>query len=284
MRSSDTTYFREFPVPLASIEAIAAPEISITLPGFTGTRLFVHARALADGAEIPAGRQTKLSVLGGVPDLGSIAAVVRVPVPPGVESGRDGSSATLDLSDAALADGTVVQRWALDVVPLNDWGELGDVASGIVQRDQVGPSLRVTTPFANPVWPFEARLTGASEPGATVVVHGLGVIELDRRGRFAIETTLAPWPQTYRITATDRSGNVTVEEVSVVGGLDYRQFPWLLIAAVALLALVTARGMLVDTRSGRPGRAPVRRSGLGFDEGPRPEIEELPPGGGLFPR
>ena len=66
MRASDTTYFRVFPVPLASVESTAAPELTITLPGFTGTRLFVRARALAAGAELPTGARSSLSVLGTV--------------------------------------------------------------------------------------------------------------------------------------------------------------------------------------------------------------------------
>lgn len=169
-------------------------------------------------------------------------------------------------------------------MPLNDWGELGKVASGIVIRDETGPGLNLAVPFTSAVWPAAARLAGSSEPGAAVVVDGVGAIELDRRGRFAFETTLAPWPQTYRLTATDPSGNTTVKEVSVVGGIDYRQFPWLLIAAVALLGLVTARGMVGEGRPGRPVRSLTGRGAVGFDDGPRPEIEELPPGGGLAPQ
>jgi hypothetical protein len=284
IRASDTTYFRDFPVPLASVESTTAPGLTIDVPGFTGTRFFVRARALAPDAETPTETQSALSILASRPDEQSMTTVVRVPVPPGVESGRDGSSVPVDLSRAMLPDGSATSRWAIDLVPLNDWGELGEVASGVVIRDETGPTLNVAVPFTSPVWPAAASLPGSSESGATVVVEGIGVMELDRRGRFAIETTLAPWPQTYRITASDASGNTTVKELSVVGGVDYRRFPWLLIAAVALLGLVTARGMAGQGRAAREIRPSRARWTVGIDDGPRPEIEDLPPGGGLPPR
>ncbi len=283
IRASDATYFREFPVPLVSIEADTTPAITTAIPGFTGTRLFVRATAVGDDAELPAALPSALAVLDGTPDPSILATVVRVPVPPGVESARDGGFATVDLTGATMADGSAATRWMLDVVPLNDWGELGDPARRIVARDAIGPNLTVETPFSTAVWPIAAELRGSSDLGSTVIVDGVGEMELDRRGRFTFETTLAPWPQTLRVTATDPSGNVTVQEVSVIGGVDYRRFPWPFIAAVALLTVVAARGVLGERRTGKSAR-PSRRETGGFDDGPGAEIEELPPGGGLAPR
>jgi hypothetical protein len=283
MRASDTTYFREFPEPHATIEADTSPDVRTTIPGFTGTRLFVRATAVTQDAEVPEGRRSALLVLGAAPDATALATVVRVPVPPGAESGRDGSFATLDLARVTIADGTAASRWMLDVVPLNDWGELGDAERGVVGRDAIGPNLNVVTPFMSPIWPVAAQIQGSTDPGATVVVEGVGEMDLDRRGGFAIQATLAPWPQTLRITARDESGNVTVRELSVVGGIDYRRFPWPFIAAVALLLLVAARGLFGDRRSGGPTGRSRRLTGW-YDDGPIAEIEELPPGGGLAPR
>ena len=136
-----------------------------------------------------------------------------------------------------------------------------------------------------PLWPFAAALPGAAEPGATVDVDGIGPIEPDRRGRFTIETPLAPWPQTLRIVATDLSGNETVREVSVIGGVDYRRFPWELIGAVALLGAVGISGMLGSRwRRSTGGARPVSVAagrGAYYDDGPVAEIEDLPPGAGL---
>ena len=115
-------------------------------------------------------------------------------------------------------------------------------------------------------------------------VDGRGRVDVDRRGRFAIRTTLAPWPQTFRISATDAAGNVTTREVTVVGGVDYRQFPWSAIATAVLLLAAGISGIVGSQRTrGSGGRASAgdRRW---LDEGPQPEIEDLPPGTGALPR
>ena len=116
-----------------------------------------------------------------------------------------------------------------------------------------------------------------------MTVAGIGPVELDRRGQFAIRTPLAPWPQTLVVTATDASGNVTRRELSVVGGIDYRRFPWATIVAAALLLAVVASGLLGNRwrRSvGRPVVVPGR-SAYALDDGPVAEMEDLPPGSGL---
>ena len=141
------------------------------------------------------------------------------------------------------------------VAPLNDWGEVGPVAVGLVQRDATGPTLVVGEPFTTPVWPLPAKLTGSAEPGSTVVVEGVGEAALDRRGGFAFQTTLAPWPQTIRVTATDASGNRTVREVSIIGGVDYRRFPWTVILAVAIVGRGGHQRVPRRASTGRAGRA-----------------------------
>jgi hypothetical protein len=278
------TYFLEFPVPRASIDPTAAADGGTELPGFTGARLFVSAIAIGDGAEPPAEVPDPLDALVRHGVRPSVESVVRVPVPPGLESGRDGSFAPFSLDAVRLPDGSPADRWQLTVVPINDWGEVGSTASGTIIRDLEGPRVSVEVPFVSPIWPIPARLSGAADPGSTVEVEGVGPIEPDRRGRFAFETPLAPWPQDLRVTATDRSGNRTVQAISVIGGLDYRRLPWAFLAALGILGVVAVRGL------GAAGNLRALRVGEGAawsaagDDETGPEIEDLPPGSGLGPR
>jgi hypothetical protein len=282
VRGSDVVYFRDFPSPKATIEATTDKDGSATLPGYTGTRLFVSIRPLGEDEEGPDVAPSKIESLLHVPS-GGVVRTVRVPVPPGNESGRDGAFTTLGLSEITK-DGTPSSRWSMRVVPINDWGEVGFPVVRTITRDAVGPTLNLETPFTNPVWPFLAHLSGRAEPGSAVTLDGSGPLEVDEAGRFTVVTRLAPWPQTVRLTATDVSGNTSVGEFSVVGGVDYRQFPWALIVALTLLGLVAVRGLSSAGRA-RGGGVEATSWSLGvLDDAARPEIEELPPGSGLAPR
>ncbi len=285
VRARDVVYFRDFPVPLATIEATTAEDASTSLAGFTGTRMFVTIAPLGDGEEGPDVAPSARQALTTPSGRQGVARVVRVAVPPGNESGRDGSYARLPLGDVGRAGREATSRWALRVVAINDWGEVGFPVVRTITRDTAAPFLSVDLPFTSPIWPVAAHLAGAVEPGSVVVVEGIGEVAVDRRGRFAIEATLAPWPQVFRVTGTDVSGNATVREVSVIGGVDYRQFPWPLIVALTLLLIVAARGLSGSGRDrGSEAAGSSRRAGFGPDEQPIPEIEELPPGAGLARR
>jgi hypothetical protein len=279
-RGNDVVYFRDFPIPKATIELTTARDGSTKLPGFTGTRLFVSVQPLADDAEGPESAPTKLDSLLDAPVGDGVVRTVRVPVPPGNESGRDGSFTTLALDDIQRAGSDATSRWAMRVVPINDWGEVGAPVVRTITRDSVGPTLNLDTPFTNPIWPFLAHLDGRAEPGSTVSFDGGAPLDVDARGRFTVETRLAPWPQSIRLAATDASGNTTIGEFSVVGGVDYRRFPWALIVALTLLGVVAARGLIVAGKRAGGVEATAWSTGV-LDEASMPEIEELPPGSGL---
>ncbi|MFL5685582.1 MAG: hypothetical protein ACJ77D_05960 [Chloroflexota bacterium] len=279
-RATDVVYYRDFPVPKATIEPTTGQDGMTTMPGFTGTRMFVTVQPLADDEDGP-------TTVPGIRDAfvastsnEAVTRIVRVPVPPGNESGRDGAYTTLSLGDIKEAGAASTSHWGLQVVAINDWGEVGDPVVGTVTRDVKGPTLNLETPFTNPVWPFLTHLSGRTEPGSKVTIDGSTQIDVDQRGRFTVETRLAPWPQDIRLTATDASGNATDSDFSVVGGVDYRQFPWALIVALTLLGIVAARGLRAAGR--RPGGFEPTPWSLGtLDQDAMPEIEELPAGSGL---
>ncbi len=200
-RAADATYFRTFPVPSATVERVSGPSGTVDLPGFTGTRLLVRVRAAApDTTETPV--LSRDDILSDLADDDEHVVVTRVEVPPAVETGRDGGFARVQLGPDLPGDGP----WLVAVVPINDWGELGRPGVGIVHPDTRAPLLEMEAPFTSPVWPAQAELPGVAEPGTTVLVDGLGPLELDRRGRFVIRETLLPWPRTFQLTATDAVG------------------------------------------------------------------------------
>jgi hypothetical protein len=281
LRTDDAIYYRDFPSPRATIERIAATDTSTNVPGFTGVRFLFAATAQAEGA--PEANETVAlpQALAAIRDPEAYTIVGRVPVPPGVDAGRDGSAAEIGLQNATMPDGSPAHHWSVTVLPLNDWGEVGPAVAGTIRRDQTGPFVSVVAPFTSPIWPVPASLAGTAEPGSTVEVGGIGPIELDRRGRFSFETSLAPWPQTLRVTATDAAGNTTTSEVSVVGGVDYRAFPWPTILVIALLVAVVASGIIGSRRQRGVTRVVDLAVRAIDDEGPGPEMEELPPGSGL---
>jgi hypothetical protein len=295
LRAADAIYFRDFPEPSSTIERVASAERTTDLPGFTGTRLFVRIHALGKPDPEPVGGGTVAQRLLAVPANEEALTVARIPVLPGLEAERDGGYATVRLGEAGIGRDDSIDRWAVTVVPINDWGEPGKPVTSAVTRDVIGPSLTLEVPATTPFWPLAAQLGGASDPGTVVTVEGFGDVTLDRRGRFTYASTLAPWPQTIRVRAVDPSGNVTMREVSLVGGIDYRRLPWDAIVAAALLAVVAISG-IIGTRRGQrrspslaraasalagSGSGSWRTGRLPLDDGPVAEIEDLPPGGGL---
>jgi hypothetical protein len=282
VRGTDVVYFRDYPIPKATIEPTTDRDGSTKLPGFTGTRMFVTIVPLAGDQEGPDAAPSRIDSLLEPPAAGGVVRTARVPVPPGMESGRDGTFTTLALAEITLPDGPSPDRWAMRVTPINDWGEVGHPVVRTITRDVTGPTLNLETPFTNPVWPFQAHLEGRAEPGSAVTIEGGDPLEVDDRGRFTVVTRLAPWPQTIRLTATDDSGNGSTAEFSLVGGVDYRQFPWALIAALTLLGIVALRGLSNAGRHVGGVEATPWSIGL-LDEATLPEIEELPPGKGLAP-
>jgi hypothetical protein len=268
VRAADAVYFSDFPVPRPTIERGPVQAQATDLPGFTGVRVLVRARAIGPDAPPDRAAPTLAQFLHDPAQTGERIGVARIPVPAGAESGRDGSFVRLALDDVESPDGLPPSRWIVTIVQINDWGEIAGPVRQTLELDADGPSLVVEIPFLSPPWPFEATIHGRSEPQITVHGATAGPVTTDRRGRFELRTQLAPWPQTVELVAVDETGNRTTRRFTVVGGVDYRSFPWAAILAVALLL-----GAILSAGRGNPKAGEVETLP---DAEPMPEIEELP--------
>lgn len=264
------------PVPVVDRTATRGPAAVL------GTRVGVRLVATAFPRGPDAVEPTPGTLLGAVRELGPASngrsTIVRVSVPPGVASSAQGSVEELSLAGLTMTDGTPAERWAVFVVALDDSGDLAGPVATLVTQDVVGPVIDLVAPVTSPVWPQPARLVGTVEVGATVTVEGDATVEMGERGSFAIETPLAPWPQTLRVVATDQVGNATVLDVTVIGGFDYRILPWPAILAVAVLAAAMVSGIVGSRR--RRGPVSGAPAGIVGSGDPTPELEDLPPRSG----
>jgi hypothetical protein len=271
VRAADAAYFNRFPTPRPTIERAPVRTQGTDFPGFTGARVLVRVTGALPGDPPPAEAPSLDAFLTDPPASGEHILVARIAVPAGAESGRDGSFVHVALADVELPDGGPAERWTVTIAQLNDWGEVAGPVRGTITLDSTGPSLAVETPFLSLPWPFEATVHGRSEPRVEIRGATAGPVESDRRGRFELRTQLAPWPQSIELTAVDESGNTTTKQFSLVGGVDYRAFPWAAIVAVVLLL-----GAILS--AGRGSRA-IREVETMPDSEPLPEIEELPTAG-----
>jgi hypothetical protein len=98
-RATDVVYYRDFPVPKTTIETTTGRSSITTMPGFTGTRMFVTVQPLkedeAPSTTIPGIRDAFVAST----SSDAVTRIARIPVPPGNESGRDGAYTTLSLGD-----------------------------------------------------------------------------------------------------------------------------------------------------------------------------------------
>lgn len=284
-RAPDGATFALTEVPAATLSApgaggsIAADPVAILGPAARvradpGTRLAIGVVALRPGAPSPATAVDPLAP----EDVGGdvVISLRRIPM----MGTRDGALPTIEvpLGWATLA-GAPADRWALLVTRLDDLGRITAGQRFEVRHDTTAPVVQLDAPFVSPPWPFTARLVGRTEPGTTVTLAGARPVTADLTGAFTIETQLAPWPQRLSIGATDGSRNVSTLELSVVGGVDYRAFPWAAIGAAALIVAAAVSGLVGSRR--RQANGATATPDLAMADGSGPELEELPPGSAL---
>jgi hypothetical protein len=242
-----------------------------------GTRLYVATVGLGvDEPPSQADLDPVAAVLGPVPP-DATADLVRLPVRPGAASGVEHREVTVPLAAERWSGGGPAVSWSATVIPFTDVGDVDAAYVVTVRRDVDPPRLALLAPLLSPVWPVATTLHGTTEPGAVVRLSDGPPVVADAGGAFALDTALAPWPQSLDIRAADAAGNVATLGVSVVGGVDYRTFPWASISAVAVLAAVVISGVL-GTRRRRGVASTGPHDGA---DGPAPELEELAPGDGL---
>ena len=280
----DVAYFAVFPSPIIDIDPTIVPGVDpeIVVGGSAGDRVFVRYHALAD----PAG------TVATAPPGPTSAAVGLIPVPLGGTAGANLGAIHLPLPSVEVADvapggglrpgllqpgafggagslpAAPITGWQVEAVGVNAYGQVSPLASTRVTLDRTGPNVALSLPLILAPWPFSAPIDGVAEPGARLRLADGPTVEAATNGAFELRAQLAPWPQTLEIHAVDARGNETVRSVSVVGGIDYRQWPWQTILIVVLLlgaALTTWRGPGSTTRlvSSRTSRGWIARSSAG---------------------
>jgi hypothetical protein len=256
--------------PVVEIPDPVVRDGRVEITGPAGVRVFVLVDELGprtDGLDPAPGWGAFVPVDGEAGPL-----VLRLPAP--TDGTANVGSSSVGIGLPAWDSPRPAQRWSLSIAAIDDRGTLARPIVAIVERDADPPSLDLPVPFLSAVWPVDAHLAGRSEPGARVTLEGLAEVTADSSGVFTVEMPLAPWPQTLRLVARDPAGNETRTAVSVVGGVDYRQLPWVWILGVALVLAAVISGLRgARSRGGEDGATTAGRAGedVGF------ELEELPP-------
>jgi hypothetical protein len=99
--------------------------------------------------------------------------------------------------------------------------------------------------------PFSLRSTirGRVSDGVSVTVDGRPV-ELNANGAFGVEVDAPIWPRQVPVVATDPLGRQALEQLEVIGFIDYRGLPW--IPIIGVLTVVAGIVLFVRTPRLRP--------------------------------
>jgi hypothetical protein len=220
--------------------------------GSTGSAAEASPPALPDQ---PGTGEAMVAETGAFLGSGSRAALLqRIAVPAGSVPGEDRGVGRFHLfADATGASPT----WTVDVVVVDDWGQISDPTRVVVTDVARGPPIVAESPIISLPWPFGTELTGSTEPGALVQVGGGRSVVADADGRFRLPVTLVPWPQDLEVMATDASGARRSISVDAMGLLDPRRVPpGAALAVFVLLAVVIALLLEARRSARRPGADP----------------------------
>jgi hypothetical protein len=184
--------------------------------------------------------------------------------PPDPESGN-GSVRVPLLPSGSVEDGT----WSATAIAIDAVGNVSAATGQRVSTDYAAPRLALEPSMLTAPWPFQATLSGVTEPGVDVSVAGRPV-DVAADGSFSVDAVLAPWPQRLELRARDVAGNETVVRPDVVGGFDYRRLPWIAILVGGVLLWATVAGIRTLRRPTSPRPAAAATDA--------PTLEELDPG------
>jgi hypothetical protein len=231
-------------VSVAPLELTLTPEeeAGILEPATRGAIALDGARSIAVGsagfaATIEAPPGSRVYVAGTDPSVAT--AVFAIP---------DGGTLLVPLPPPSVATPEPRYRAMLAVATPAGHGYL---ASWDVRVLTEPPPLRAST--STPVGSGSVELSGASDPFATVTVDGRPVA-LASDGTFTARVDAPPWPTEIVVRSVDPLGNEARSVVSAVGWFDYRQLPWIPIAAILLAGVA----IVFYLRVPRPGPLPRR--------------------------
>ena len=261
-------------VPAPVVDALTDATGSVELQGPAGGRLLIRARGLADDTSTGL-VMSQADFMRREPIDGEYVLIRRLPTAGGTSTSSELSTISFAIAGDVPSSSVSNDRWTVSAMALDASGVASAVTHQVVVYDRAAPPLTLDeAPFTSPPWPFEAKIGGKSEPGATIRLGDGTQVIADATGAFAFTTRLAPWPQTFEAVAFDASGNRSAQaSVSVMGGIDLRGLPWPAIAAVAILIAV----LLSSLRGTRRVRSIPSVAAVG-DEGGDLVIEELDPG------
>jgi hypothetical protein len=286
VRASELLYFSTFPRPGPTIDPKTGRELEAAVAGRAGDRLLSTVQPIdrlrQDTSEPEA---TDLTIFLWREPISWRQELQRTPVRSGLLSGVENRAALIPLPAEPLGgEEGGDQAWRIEVVALNDWGEISEPTAGDVTLDLTGPALRIDVPFLSAPWPFAAPIEGTTEARGDVQLVGGETVRANRVGGFEVRTSLAPWPQDLEFRATDGDGNVTIRRVSVMGGIDVRRLPWQGIFVLAVLVATIVAALRDARRAAAPvGSRQAVAAGLmtgsttwdPWDPTPMPTIEDI---------
>lgn len=159
----------------------------------------------------------------------------------------DGGSLVVPMPPPSVA--TLVPRYRATLAVATPAGR-GYLASWDVRVLTAPPPLAATV--RTPLGSWAVEVTGTTMPHASVTVDGQPAA-VGTDGSFSARVSIPPWPTPIEVGATDPVGNRALIAVSGVGWFDYRELPWIPVAAL-LLAAVAVVSFLRVPRAAPPTR------------------------------
>jgi hypothetical protein len=161
-----------------------------------------------------------------MPDIGTLT--LTIDLPGSADRNREFDLSILVVGPTGLTRGVSWQAEALRVAP------------------------EITASAAGEGFSLTSTISGQAAPGATLTVDGLPVTP-SPSGHFRVEVDAPIWPRDVLVVARDAVGNETVQQLEVIGFVDYRGLPWIPIIAV----LTVVAGVVLFLRTPRLRPQPV---------------------------
>ena len=220
-------------VPLSTILAGTVPQaLPVELDGVEETA--------TDGRIFTAGDAFGVTVSGASGDL----VVVNIDRRVEVEEMPEAGTLTLNIDPPGSADRN--REFDLSILLVGPTGLTRGVSW---QAEALRVAPEVTASAAGEAFSLTSTITGQAAPGATLTVDGLPVTA-SPSGHFRVEVDAPIWPRDVLVVVRDAVGNETVQQLEVIGFVDYRGLPW--IPIIAVLTVVSGVVLFLRTPRLRP--------------------------------